>query len=177
MLEFDKIISMTKEYEKLTFELQNLGKNLEISAEWLTVEYWKLLKTKYKGKFIETKKHVNTKIDKSKNNIIPIENNIKSTGHIVVSWSTPPENCSCSTPVENVKNYMNIVHDKIVNVNTIDVQPVTFVDRREFSYIFEIKTDEIIFTNILESAKYILEISSATERDICNIGIYGKKIC
>ena len=167
---FDDLIKLTTQYCDLTETLKKYGKNTEIQAEWLTPEYWKHLKDSYKGKFEEPNKSKPSK----KSVQIPVENKQKSYWRITLSWSTPPENSGCSTPVENIKSYMDRM-SKWVQIKMVDTSNMRFSDRYELSHTYELECDKKQYINILESAKYILEISSATDRDICNIGISGKK--
>lgn len=159
---FDKMIKLTKEYEDQTKALENSGHKLSISAEWLTPVYWQLLKKSYNGKFETRKKHINTITE-------------NDTWQIIISWTVPPNNCSCSTPVENVKNYLEKL-SKTIGVKLKDTQSYIFNNQQEVSYIFELNSIESTYISILESAKYILDISSVTEKELCNVGIYGKKI-
>lgn len=165
---FDDLISLTNKYQELTESLNNFGKNLTTQVEWLTPEYWEGIKAALKRKDA-----FETKTSKSKKH--QVINDTKDIWRIILSWSTPPENCSCSTPVENIKAYMDRL-SKVLSIKLIETNHIEFIDRNEYTYTFEFECDKTQYESILESTKYILDISSATERDMCNIGIYGKKI-
>jgi hypothetical protein len=167
---FDKLIEQTSKYQELTDILNTFGKKLEIQVEWLTPDYWKNIKAA-----LTVRNAFETKRTKSIKSITPPEKQDKYIWRIILSWSTPPENCGCSTPVERVKDYMDRM-SKIISIKLCETNSNTFVDRTEYTHIFELECDKMQYDSILESAKYILDISSATERDACNIGIYGKKL-
>ena len=167
---FDKLIEQTSKYQELTDILNTFGKKLEIQVEWLTPDYWRNIKSA-----LTVRDAFETKRTKSIKSITPPEKQDKYIWRIILSWSTPPENCSCSTPVENIKAYMDRL-SKVLSIKLIETNNMEFIDRNEYTYTFELECDKTQYESILESTKYILDISSATERDICNIGIYGKKV-
>lgn len=165
---FDKLIELTNEYRTVTEALKNYGKNVEIQSEWLTPEYWSMLKDTYKFNTVNITKPKKTK--KS----TPQKTEEKTYWRITLSWSTPPENCNCSVPVENVKSLIN-TYAKFFPIKIVDESNCVYGDRIEASYTYEFEGDKKLYITILESAKHVLNLSSATERDICNVGIYGKK--
>lgn len=167
---FDKLIEQTSKYQELTDILNTFGKKLEIQVEWLTPDYWRNIKSA-----LTVRDAFETKRAKSIKSVTPPEKQDKYIWRIILSWSTPPENCSCSTPVENIKAYMDRL-SKVLSIKLIETNNMEFIDRNEYTYTFELECDKTQYESILESTKYILDISSATERDICNIGIYGKKL-
>lgn len=166
---FDSLIALTKQYVELTETLRSYGKSADIQVEWLSPEYWTFQKDMFKGRYEEPVKTKKKTINKT-----PTEKPVKLHWRIILSWSVPPENCGCSTPVENIKSYIDRM-SKWIPIKMVDASDMVFSDRHELSHIYELECDKKQYIDILESAKYILEISSATERDMCNIGIYGKK--
>ena len=58
---FDKLIELTNEYRTVTEALKNYGKNVEIQSEWLTPEYWSMLKDTYKFNTVNITKPKKTK--------------------------------------------------------------------------------------------------------------------
>ena len=74
-----------------------------------------------------------------------------------------------------IKKYFEYLKTKF-SIEYFDTTEDVFPERKEYTCTYKLRANEDVYNTILSSAEYILEISSSYAQDMCNIGIFGKKI-
>lgn len=150
---FEKLIDLTNEYNKLTFELTMQGFQVETSSQLLRESYWKHLYDEFVLSHEDTPK----KTDKKYN--------------ISLCWSVRPDYYVCEGVVSKVREYL-----LKMGLKKVDECQQQFDDRTEFCETYRFVGAKVLFTTIVKSAEYVLEVSSDSIHDMCNVGVYGKKV-
>ena len=155
---FEKLIALTKEYQELTFELTMQGCVVDTSSPTLRESYWKHAYDEY---IISTQEQVNDAVTKKTD----------KKWNISLCWSVRPDYCVCDHIVSKVRDYL-----LKMGLKKIDETQQVFDDRTEFSETYRFVGAKILYTMIVKSAEYVLEVSSDSIHDKCNVGVYGKKV-
>lgn len=159
---YKHLIKLCKEFEKNIVILQNYGYKTSVWHKKLNYRTWEA----------EFKTKINIRAPK-------IENNTNNTNiqdktnlyYINLAWTVKPNYYVCNSVIDKVKNYFEKM--KLTYIFTyID----EFPDRIEYSHEYKIKCTEDVYNTIIISAEYILEISTDSAYESCNIGIFGRKI-
>ena len=155
------LIKWCKEYESLTKQYQKFDKNAKIWHTKLDYRNWeKILKEKTSvAKVVKSKSIKETD---------QIETNLY---YINLAWTVKPNYYVCNSIIDKIKNYF----EKMKLTYTFTYMD-EFPDRIEYSHEFKIKCTEDVYNTIISSAEYILEISTESAYESCNIGIFGRKI-
>lgn len=156
---YKHLIKLCKEFEKNIIILQNYGYKTSVWHKKLNYRTWEA----------ELKTKTNIVIPKIENNInIQDKTNLY---YINLAWTVKPNYYVCNSIIDKVKNYLEKM--KLTYIFTyID----EFPDRIEYSHEYKIKCTEEVYNTIINSAEYILEISTDSAYESCNIGVFGRKI-
>lgn len=155
---FERLISLTKEYGQMTYELTLAGCQMSIDSDRLRESYWKRLYDEY---ILTKQEQVNEKISKKTDR----------KWNITLCWSVRPDYCVCDHIVGRVRNYLITM-----GLRKVDECQQVFDDRTEFSETFRFEGAKVLYSMIVKSAEYVLDVSSDSIHDKCNVGIYGKKV-
>ena len=154
---FEKLIALTKEYKELTYQLLLDGSDVEIQSDKLRVDYWKRIYDEFlleeHAKETEIKKRTDRK------------------WNITLCWSARPDYCVCDNVVDKVRKYlieMGLKH--------MSDERTEFDDRVEFREVYQFNGPKVVYDTYLKSAEYILTITADSIHDMCNVGVYGKKV-
>lgn len=155
---FEKLIKITSDYEAYVTDVQLKGLTYASthpysSQKWIDAYYAFVNKPKTKSK---TKK-----VDKNKTNKY----------NIVLCWTIKPDYCICESIIDKMQSYFSKLGLKVADTTKTD-----FPDRVEICETYKISCTKDKFELILKSAEYILEISTDSVYDKCNIGIFGKEV-
>jgi hypothetical protein len=155
---FERLIKLSKEYKELTYKLVLSGNaDVEIRSDKLRSDYWK---NKYDEYLLEQqveKTELNKKVNKKWN--------------ITLCWSARPDYCICDNVVDKVRKYLIEMGLKHINDERTE-----FDDRLEFREVYQFNGPKVLYDTYLKSAEYILTITADSIHDVCNVGVYGKKI-
>ena len=154
---FERLIKITTDYESFITDLQLSGLTKATaypysSQKWIDAYYAFVNKPKAKPKAKKT--------DKNK----------KNKYNIILCWTIKPDYCVCESIIAKVKNYMSTIKLKCNDITRID-----FPDRVEFCQTYELNCTKEKYDLIMKSAEYILELSTDSIYDKCNVGIFGKE--
>lgn len=97
-----------------------------------------------------------------------ISNNIYN---IMLCWTTKVDYCVCDSIINAVRDYL-----LKMKLEKVDNHTTTFIDKIEYCEVYQITTTKDIYEIILNSTQYILDISSDSIYDKCNVGVFGKEI-
>lgn len=156
---FEKLLKLSRDYKKIILEMQLDRFKIEVSQKYLSEETWQ---EKYNDFLKGT--HKNKKHEPQK------EDNIFSW-NIILCWTIKHDYCICDSIIDNIKNYLNLI-----GLTYIDITKTEFPDRTEFCEQYSIKCSTDNYNIIMKSVDYILNISSNSIHDKCNIGVFGKKL-
>jgi hypothetical protein len=73
--------------------------------------------------------------------------------------------------VDKVRKYL-----KTMGLKNVGNEKTEFDERVEFREIYQFRGPKVVYDTYLKSAEYILLISSDSIHDVCNVGVYGKKL-
>lgn len=172
---YDTLIKLCKELHKIVDTINDKGGKADADAQRFSVEYWKERYAKYNNWLNRPNKK--TKPKWTDNSIITpqkstsSESDSKNVYFIMLCWTAKPEYCVCDSIIENVKSYL-----KTMKCDYFDTEATLFPDRIEYCTTFKFKATKEVYEVILSSAKYILDMSTDTIYENCNIGIFGKKV-
>lgn len=154
---FERLISLSKEYNELTYHLTLDGCDVEIQSDKLRTDYWKRAYDEYILEQQTQHTELKKKTDRKWN--------------ITLCWSARPDYCVCDNVVDKVRKYlieMGLKH--------MSDERTEFDDRVEFREVYQFKGPKVVYDTYLKSAEYILTITADSIHDMCNVGVYGKKI-
>jgi hypothetical protein len=157
------LIKWCKEYESLTKQYQKFDKNAKIWHVKLDYKTWDA-KLKEKTAIEKVAKLKSAK-DKDSNQ------SCTNLYYITLAWTVKTNYYVCNSVVDKIKNYLEKM--KLTYIFTYTDE---FPDRTEFAHEYKIKCTEDVYNTIISSAEYILEISTDSAYESCNIGIFGRKI-
>lgn len=155
---FEKLIELTKEYSRMTFELTLEGCQVSNDSPTLREAHWKKLYDEY---ILTKQEQVNEKISKKTDR----------KWNISLCWSVRPDYCVCDHIVSKVRDYLTTM-----GLKKVDECQQVFDDRTEFSETYRFEGAKVLYTMIVRSAEYVLDVSSDSIHDKCNVGVYGKKV-
>lgn len=157
---FQELIRLTKEYEKVTTDMNLDGFAAKVYPEKMTSKKWIDAYEEYLNE------SNNKKLSKSKS--------VKSDRQsftISLCWTVKPDYCVCDAIIDVMRNYFSSI-----GLKSDEILKNEFPDRIEFCKIYKLNCTKDKFNLILKSAEYILSISTSSAYDKCNIGIIGKEI-
>lgn len=172
-----ELIKNCKLFEKYTNTLKDLGYKVEIWHKRLDYRNWELMlneKTSIKSVTkTKTKKAAKSKKAENKKHIIQKAENQNSDilYYIMLCWTTRQDYCICDNAVNAIKKYF-----EKMKLEFMDTMVDSFPDRIEYTSTYKIKTTPEVYKTIIDSAEYILDISTSNVHEKCNIGVFGKKI-
>lgn len=172
---YKSLIKICKEFATITKNLQDLGEKVDIGPKKYSVQYWEDLYKKFSAnqreiaKAKEAKNSIDT-IKKKTSNKISTSNEV-NLYYINLAWTVKPNYYVCNSIIDKVKNYL----EKMKLTYTFTFMD-EFPDRIEYSHEYKIKCTEDVYNTIISSAEYILEISTDSAYESCNIGVFGRKI-
>lgn len=155
---FKKLIALTREYGQLTYELTLDGCPVSNESQILRESHWKTLYDEY---ILHTQEQVNEEITKK----------TSKRWNISLCWSVRPDYCVCDHIVSKVRDYLTTM-----GLKKVDECQQVFDDRTEFSETYRFEGAKVLYTMIVKSAEYVLDVSSDSIHDKCNVGVYGKKV-
>lgn len=173
---FENLIKLCKELDGILFEIIKLGHSTHVYAKRFSVDYWKERYDKFKER--EKSKSANKKevdytqliVPQKQKKTIKSKNIVdKKTYYISICWTVKSEYCVCDSIIDSIKKYFETMKCTIS-----DTSVNQFPDRVEYQYTYKLKTTQDVYEAILTSSKYILEMSTSSIYDNCNIGIFGK---
>lgn len=152
---FQKLIKLAKDYEKITTDMNLEGISAKVYPVTLSVQYW----TDAYEDFLHG-------IKKSKKSETITDENLYN---IMLCWTIKNDYCVCDSIIENMQMYFSNI-----GLITEDTVKTTFPDRTEFCQNYKFTGSKASYDLIMKSAEYILEISTVSAYEKCNVGIFGK---
>ena len=156
---FEKLIKVTSDFESYVTDTQLKGLTYASahpysSQKWIDAyyEFVNRPKTKTKVKKKTPSKH------------------IKQTYNIMLCWTIKPDYCVCESIIEKIQKYF-----ESIKVASHDTTWTEFPDRIEFCETYKLNCTKEQYQLILRSAEYILDITTDSAYDKCNMGIFGKE--
>lgn len=156
---YKHLIKLCKEFEKNIVILQNYGYKTSVWHKKLNYRTWEV-ELKSKTNISSQKIESNTSIQDKEN-----------LYYIMLAWTVKPNYYVCNSIIDKIKNYLEKM--KLTYIFTYTDE---FPDRIEYSHEYKIKCTEEVYNTIINSAEYILEISTDSAYESCNIGVFGRKI-
>lgn len=171
---FENLIKLCKELDDILYKIIKLGYSTQVYARRFNVDYWKERYNKFKeyekSKSVNKKEVDYTQLVVPQKKIVKSENVVdKKTYYISICWTVKPEYCVCDSIIDSIKKYF-----ETMKCTLSDASVNQFPDRVEYQYTYKLKTTQDVYEAILTSSKYILEMSTSSIYDNCNIGIFGK---
>ena len=154
---YKQLIKLTTAYERFVKKVESEGVKIKSCPAYMTSTHWK---TKYK-KITKTKTKPKTKKPTTQNQHYAL----------MLCWTIKPDCCVCESIVKKIKDYFTNI-----GITMDDTTRTDFPDRVEFCESYIINCNKEKYDLILKSAEYILDISTNSIYDKCNIGLYGKII-
>lgn len=175
--DYKTIIKYCKEVVSQLNLLSKYGFKAELPSKCLDPSYWQAELDKFVGNDIIKPKKKVKKIKKDAKQIIekPEQTTPESLYYIMLCWLTKKDYFVCDSTIENIKKYFEYLKTKF-SIEYFDTTEDVFPERKEYTCTYKLRANEDVYNTILSSAEYILEISSSYAQDMCNIGIFGKKI-
>ena len=161
---FDKLIKLGKEYENITLAMNLEGFSAKVWPLNLGSQKW----IEARNDYLKDKKAACKKVYNEIKSRETIQNN---NYNIVLCWTIKPDYCVCESIVEKLQKYFTSI-----GLNTHDLTKTTFPDRVEFCETYRLNCSKDKYELILKSAEYILDISTESAYDKCNMGIFGKEL-
>ena len=171
---FENLIKFCKELDVVVYEITKAGYSAQVYAKKFSTDYWKERYDKFKeyekSKSVNKKEVDYTQLVVPQKKIVKSENTVdKKTYYISICWTVKPEYCVCDSIIDSIKKYF-----ETMKCTLSDGSANQFPDRVEYQYTYKLKTTQDVYKAILTSSKYILEMSTSSIYDNCNIGIFGK---
>lgn len=152
---FQKMVKLAKNYEKVTTDMNLEGFNAKVHPNNMSVQYWEDAFDSFLHGTRNLKKTV-TKTDDQLYNII-------------LCWTIKNDYCVCDSIIETMQNYFT-------NIGLIveDTIKTAFPDRTEFCQNYKFIGSKSNYELLMKSAEYILDITTLSAYEKCNVGIFGK---
>lgn len=172
--DYKTIIKYCKEVVSQLNLLSKYGFKAELWTKHIDPSYWQAELDKFVGNDIIKPK---SKVKKDTKSLIEKSEQTKSENlyYIMLCWLTKKDYFVCDSTIENIKKYFEYLKTKF-SIEYFDTTEDVFPERKEYTCTYKLRASEDVYNTILSSAEYILEISSSYAQDMCNIGIFGKKI-
>lgn len=175
--DYKTIIKNCKDIVSQLNLLSKYGYKSELWTKYIDPSYWQEELDKFVGNDIIKPKKKVKKIKKDTKSLIekPEQTTPESLYYIMLCWLTKKDYFVCDSTIENIKKYFEYLKTKF-SIEYFDTTEDVFPERKEYTCTYKLRASEDVYNTILSSAEYILEISSSYAQDMCNIGIFGKKI-
>ena len=160
---FQELIRLTKEFEKVTTDMNLDGIAAKVHPEKMQSSIW--VKA-YEDYMHGT--HEGTTVKKSKKSVTISDQQLYN---ILLCWTIKHDYCVCDSIIETLQNYF-----MSIGLITDGTTKTSFPDRTEFCQTFKLTGTKEYFDLIIKSAEYILDITTVSAYEKCNIGIFGKEI-
>lgn len=163
--DYKTLISTCNELVRLCDILDAHGYKPWVHKKHSQAEYWK-------G---ELDKYLATKLVSPKIKESIIQPKIENLYYLMLCWTTKSDHFAYESIIDKVKGYFEKLKSKF-NLEFLDTMTDSFPDRKEHTMTYKIRTSPEVYESIISSANYILDITSNSLYDTCNIGVFGKKI-
>ena len=165
---FNELVKLTKEFKLSCKKLAELGVGTRKlpHPELFETSYWEDKLKSAGGKPSKIEKPVKTKKEKPKE-----ITQQKSLYNIMLCWTARADYCVCDSIINAVRDYLIKM-----KLEKVDSNCTKFIDKVEYSEIYQISITKEIYDVIISSAQYILDISTDSVYDKCNVGVFGKEI-
>lgn len=155
---FERLIRLTTDFEAYVVDTQLKGlkqakSHPYNSQKWVDAYY--AFKNKPKPKPKPKKSTINQKKDFS----------------ISLCWTIKPDYCVCEGIIAKIQKYF-----ETIKISSTDITRTEFPDRIEFCETYRLKCTKEKFDLILKSAEYLLDITTESAYDKCNMGIFGQQL-
>jgi hypothetical protein len=161
---FEQLIKLTKDYEKITTDMNLDGIPAKVWPEKLSSKKW----IDTYERFIQSEHEAIKQEKKTRKSIKPVENQSYS---ITLCWTIKNEYCVCDAIIETIQKYFSSI-----GLTDSDTTQTKFPDRIEFCQEYKLSCTKDKYELILKSAEYILEIATNSAYEQCNVGLFGR-IC
>lgn len=156
---FQKLIKLTKEYERITADMNLDGISAKVypltlsSKKW--VDAYDLFMKEYTESCRRSYREVKQITEQNKYNIM-------------LCWTVKSDCCVCTDAITTIKKYFETIGLKLIDTTKTD-----FPDRIEVCETYKIACNKDVYETILASADFVLSYTTALHEN-CNIGIFGK---
>lgn len=161
---FQKLIKLTKEYEKITADMNLDGIPAKVYPLTLSSKKWIDAYDLFMKEYVENcrKSYRSVKQMTSQNKY-----------NIMLCWTIKSDCYICTDVITTIKKYFETIGLKLVDTTKID-----FPDRIETCETYKIACSKDVYETILASAKFVLAFTTAASSayETCNIGIFGKEL-
>lgn len=152
---YQKLIKLAKDYEKITNDMNLEGFAAKVHPHTLSVKYWE-------DEF-DSFLHGTRNLKKS------VTNTDDQLYNIMLCWTIKNDYCVCDSIIETMQNYLTNV-----GLQSEDTVKTTFPDRTEFCQNYKFSGSKTSYELLMKSAEYILDITTLSAYEKCNVGIFGK---
>lgn len=152
---FQKMVKLAKNYEKVTTDMNLEGFNAKVHPNNMSVQYWQ---DEFDSFLHNTKK--------SKKAVTKTDDNLYN---IILCWTIKNDYCVCDSIIETMQNYF-----KNMGLTVEDTVKTKFPDRTEFCQNYKFSGSKSNYDLLMKSAEYILDITTLSAYEKCNVGIFGK---
>jgi superfamily II helicase len=154
---FQKMVKLAKNYEKVTTDMNLEGFNAKVHPNNMSVQYWQ---DAFEDFLHDTKKLKKT-VTKTDDHLY----------NIILCWTIKNDYCVCDSIIETMQNYFTNM-----GLSVEDTTKTTFPDRTEFCQNYKFSGSKSSYDLLMKSAEYILDITTLSAYEKCNVGIFGKKL-
>lgn len=152
---FQKMVKLAKNYEKVTTDMNLEGFNAKVHPNNMSVQYWQ---DEFDSFLHNTKK--------SKKTVTKTDDNLYN---IILCWTIKNDYCVCDSIIETLQNYFTNM-----GLSVEDTIKTSFPDRTEFCQNYRFSGSKSNYELLMKSAEYILDITTLSAYEKCNVGIFGK---
>jgi hypothetical protein len=159
---FQKLIKLTREYEKITAEMNLNGISAKVYPATLSSQKWIDTYNTFVKNYAEDCR-------KSYRAVKELNNHNKY--NIMLCWTIKNEHCVCESIVEKVKTYFSTL-----NIVLMDSNKTVFPDRIEICETYKLKCSKETYNFVLKSVECIISLLTESSYDECNMGVFGKEL-
>lgn len=160
---FQELIRLTREFEKVTTDMNLDGIAAKVHPEKMQSSIWVKAYEDYMHGAEEERSPKKTKK--------PTSASDQQLYNVLLCWTIKHDYCVCDSIIETLQNYL-----MAIGLTSEGTTKSSFPDRTEFCQTFKLTGTKEYFDLVIRSAEYILEITTVSAYEKCNVGIFGKEI-
>jgi hypothetical protein len=159
---FQKLIKLTREYEKITADMNLDGIAAKVYPATLGSQKWVDAYDTFMKAHAENCRKAYREVKQMSDH---------NKYNIMLCWTEKKDHCICESVVEKIKTYFSTLNIALMDVNKTD-----FPDRIEVCETYKIKCSKETYEFVLRSVECLISLLTESAYETCNIGVFGKNL-